>query len=131
MTELEGCFLTGSLVEDIAPLAGLTGWSGSISATRGSAMRRRWRGCTTCAAWISQRTRISDIAPLAGLTGLQYLDLTNTPITDLSPLATLTELRWLILRGARADVSVLAHLAGCQIITTATMPRRRMAAARQ
>ena len=65
------------------------------------------------------------------LSGLHYLDLANAPITDLSPLAKLAELRWLILRGARADVSVLAQLSGCQIITTATMPRRRMAAARQ
>jgi Leucine-rich repeat (LRR) protein len=61
---------------------------------------------------------------LAGLTGLQYLDLTNTTITDVAPLAALTELRWLILRGTRADASVLAHLSRCQIITAAAVRRR-------
>jgi Leucine-rich repeat (LRR) protein len=70
-------------------------------------------------------TRISDLAPLATLTRLEYLDLTGAPVTDLSPLAALVELRRLDLRSTRADPSVLAHLARCQIITTASRPRRR------
>ena len=124
MTELEGCFLTGSLVEDIAPLAGLTGWNGSILATRGSAMRRHWRDCESCAASISPPRGSRDVTPLAALTALQYLDLTNTPVTDLAPLAALSGLRWLNVRGARADLTVLSHLSRCQIITAATAPRR-------
>jgi hypothetical protein len=73
-------------------------------------------------------TLVADLSPLAALTRLQYLDLTGTPVTDLSVLAGLTELRRLDLRSTRADPSVLAHLARCQIITKAPVPRRRLAA---
>jgi hypothetical protein len=38
----------------------------------------------------------------------------------------LTELQWLNLRNMQADISVLSHLAGCQIITAARQPRRRL-----
>ena len=124
MTELEGCFLTGSLVEDTRRWPGSAGWSVSILATRGSAMRRRWRGCSALRSLDLSGTRISDVTPLAGLTALQYLDLTNTAVTDLAPLAALSELRWLNLRGIHADVSVLSRLTRCHIITAAPMPRR-------
>jgi hypothetical protein len=73
-------------------------------------------------------TRIADLTPLAALSSLQYLDLTGTPVTDLSVLSGLTGLRRLDLRSTRADPSVLAHLARCQIITKALVARRRLAA---
>jgi hypothetical protein len=54
--------------------------------------------------------------------------LTGTAVTDLLPLTALEDLRRLDLRSTRADPSVLAHLRRCQFITTALLPRRRLAA---
>ena len=122
--ELEGCFLTGSLVEDIAPLAGLTRLErldlGDTQITDATPLI----GLRNLRSLDLSATRITDIAPLASLTALQFLDLTGTPVTDLTPLVALTNLRWLIMRNTHADVSPLSRLVGCHVITAVQAPRR-------
>ena len=109
MAELEGCFLTGSLVDDVTPLAGL------------ARLERLDLG----------DTQISDAGPLAGLHNLRSLDLSgtrisdNAPVADLVPLTALANLRWLVLRGAQAEVSDVFRHGNCQIITGAIVSRRR------
>ena len=121
---LEGCFLTGSLVDDIAPLAGLTRLErldlGDTQITDATPLI----GLRNLRSLDLSATRITDIAPLASLTALQFLDLTGTPVTDLTPLVALTNLRWLIMRNTHADVSPLSRLVGCHVITAVQVPRR-------
>ena len=101
---IRGLDFTGTSLDSLAPLAGLSGLR-TLSLTG---------------------TPVADLAPLAGLSGLRTLSLNGTPVADLAPLAWLTGLQRLYLdEGQTVDVSPLARLKDLTIIR---LPREAAAA---
>lgn len=130
---LSGLALYGHAVEDISPLAGLTGLKyldlggnpiGDISALSNLHELRElsiWgtdvgdlsplAGCAELTGLYANVNKIEDISALAGLSQLSILDLGENAIHDVSPLAGLSNLTKLYLRRNRIeDASALAGL---------------------
>ncbi|MDW7652385.1 MAG: leucine-rich repeat domain-containing protein [Bacillota bacterium] len=81
--------LSGNLISDLTPLAGLTGLQ---------SLNLKWNG-------------ISSVSPLRNLSGLTYLGLENNKISDISPLSGLTQLTRLNLgKNNIRDISALRSL---------------------
>ncbi|MDP7097515.1 MAG: P-loop NTPase fold protein [Rhodospirillales bacterium] len=113
LTELKQLDLSGTVVADAGPLAGLIELKQLDLSVTGVADAGPLAGLTGLERLYLSGTVVADAGPLAGLTGLVSLDLSGTGVADAGPLAGLTGLERLYLSGTGvADAGPLAGLTG-------------------
>lgn len=115
--------LTGSKVEDLTPIAKMTGLRylrlGSSSITSISALSEM----KVLTRLEVSNTAVSDLTPLQGCTSLSDLDASGTRITSIEPLKKLSRLRTLRLSDSRLkDISPLKNLNNLQYLDIARTP---------
>ena len=115
---IRGIDLSETRIDDIAPLANLTGlqslllWRTTVSDLTPLA------NLTALELLDLGETSVSDITSLSNLTGLQSLSLWRTTVSDLTPLSNLTALESLHLGGTSvSDITPLSNLTGLQSLS--------------
>ncbi len=118
LTGLRTLILTGTPITDLAPLASLASLQSlEVSGTQVSDLAPL-QNLACLQSLLLSNTEVSDLAPLANLPSLYALSVSDTQVTDLAPLANLASLQSLEVWGTQvSDLAPLANVPSLQWLT--------------